>query len=141
MVYLNHVTSFINGAYVARSNFFAVIRLMKNMKALKMLWPVVIVLFICMLPLAVGRTWHWITGDENDTPLFFLHVIDVLLVTNSACNPYLYIIVSTEFRQKFWQIPCVQFLHDRLSKGRSNKSRDDKNDKCALCSNFRETRI
>ena len=114
---------------------------MKNMKALKMLWPVVIVLFVCMLPLAVGRTWQWIREDENDIPLFFLHVIDVLLVTNSACNPYLYIIVSTEFRQKFWQISCVQFLHTRLSNGRSNKSRHDRNDKCALCSNFGETRL
>lgn len=114
---------------------------MKNMKALKMLWPVVIVLFICMLPLAVGRTWQWIIDDENDIPLFFLHVVDVLLVTNSACNPYLYIIVSTEFRQKFLQIPCVQFLHTRLSKGRSRKHRNEKNHKCALCSNFGETKV
>lgn len=100
------------------NNNLIVKKLMKNMKALKLLWPVVIVLFVCMLPLAVGRTWQWIIGDDNDTPLYFLHIIDVLLVTNSAVNPYLYIIVSTEFRQKFWQIPCVKFLQVRFAKSR-----------------------
>jgi hypothetical protein len=109
------------------------------MKALKMLWPVVIVLFICMLPLAIGRTWLWITQDENDISLYFLHIIDVLLVTNSACNPYLYIIVSSEFRQKFWQIPCMKFLQVRFSKGRSNRLRNKKNNKYALYPNIEET--
>ena len=111
------------------------------MKALKMLWPVVILLFICMLPLAIGRTWLWITGDENDISLYFLHIIDVLLITNSACNPYLYIIVSTEFRQKFWQIPCMKFLQIRFPKGRSAKSRSEMNDRYALYAHVDESKV
>ena len=112
---------------------------MKNMKALKMLWPVIIVLFLCMLPLTIGRTWQWIIGDENNMSLYFQHIIEVLLVTNSACNPYMYIIVSTEFRQKFWQIPCVKFLNVRFSKGRSSKSGSEKTEKGTLCPDVRES--
>ena len=114
---------------------------MKNMKALKMLWPVVVVLFICMLPLTVGRTWFWITGDENSVPLFFLHIIDVLLVINSACNPFFYIIVSSEFRHKFSQLPCVHFLQVCFSREFSKKSRIEKKEKFALYSNAKETNV
>ena len=114
-------------------------RLMKNIKALKMLWPVVIVLFICMLPLAIGRTWFWVTDDNIS--LYFLHIIDVLLVINSACNPYLYIIVSAEFRQKFWQIPCMRVLQIRLSKDRTDRSANEKNESYAPYPNIGESLV
>ena len=84
-------------------------RLAKNIHALNLLWPVVVALFITVTPLMVGRVWAWaVIPNENAIPLEFYHLIDLLLITNSAINPFIYIIVSTEFRHKLCQLDCLR---------------------------------
>lgn len=100
--------------------------LMKNIKALKLLWPVVAVLFVTMIPMMIGRTWVWIKGIETDKiPMLILHIIDVLLITNSAINPFIYIIVSTEFRRRILQFPCVRVFRDLWLKTRPRNLTQD----------------
>lgn len=92
-------------------NVEVVKRLTKNRNALKLLWPVVIVLFVTMIPMVITQSLVW-TTDKKNIPKFVLDIIDVLLVTNSAINPFIYVIVSTEFRRRILQVPCLRYFRN-----------------------------
>ena len=101
--------------------------LMQNIKALKLLWPVVVVLFVTMIPMMIVRTWVWVKViiKTDEIPMLISHIIDILLITNSAVNPFIYIIVSTEFRRRILQIPCVRVFRDLWLKTRPRNLPDN----------------
>ena len=101
--------------------------LMQNMKALKLLWPVVVVLFVTMIPFMIVRTWIWVEViiKTDEIPMLISHIIDILLITNSAVNPFIYIIVSTKFRRRILQIPCVRVFRNLWLKSRPRNLPDN----------------
>lgn len=104
------------------------IRLVQNIRAKRILTPVVVVFTAFMLPLAVLRLcvvlWPAIAGQTFYNNLFFAVV--VCAIANSSANPVIYSMVRRDFRREMMRIMC--------GNARGNKSRRRHSSKLGLSS-------
>ena len=77
-----------------------------------MLIGVIVVFFVSLLPVRVVTLWNFYSSVSEKEALGFvgyyslLYFPRILFYMNSATNPILYGLVSTQFRNAFWEIAC-----------------------------------
>ena len=92
------------------------IRLKQNKRAKKILTPLVLVFAVTMLPLNVLRLsifWTAIAPQEYYTIL--LYIVSVFVIINSSANPFIYSIVSRDFRKGIHNLCLQQSRRNYLS--------------------------
>lgn len=84
------------------------IRLVQNIRAKRILTPVVLVFTLFMLPLAVLRlcvvSWPAIASQKFYNNLFFAVVVCTII--NSSANPVIYSMIRLDFRRQLMRIMC-----------------------------------
>ena len=83
------------------------LRICQNLKTLRVLKPVIIILFLTVTPISVAdvlRLFHVesikLILDFRDY-MFMNHIFSVLMLINSSANPFIYAFASREFRTSF----------------------------------------
>ncbi|CAL1531467.1 unnamed protein product, partial [Lymnaea stagnalis] len=78
-------------------------------QVIKMMVAVMLTYFICLLPLRCMQVWALFASDSDFTTLgqeVYLNLINssrILMYFNSACNPIIYGLLSSNFRAAFKQ--------------------------------------
>lgn len=87
-----------------------------------MLAIIIVLFFVCLLPLRVFTLWNVYSSDSEKNSLGFeryMHVLSfarIMHYINSAINPVVYNVVSTKFRSAFLRTVCRRaFALRRLS--------------------------
>ena len=84
------------------------IRLRQNKRAKKILTPLVLVFAFTMLPLNIFRlTIFWAEIVTKEYYTILLYIVSVFVILNSSANPFIYSIVSRDFRKRIHNL-CIQ---------------------------------
>ncbi|CAH1777874.1 unnamed protein product [Owenia fusiformis] len=92
------------GAIIRNQNKANQIVLRRDRRAARSLSILVVVYFMCWCPYTIMTFIESVTPDTVDKDLY--EAANFLLWVNSACNPFLYALMSARFRKNFKQLLC-----------------------------------